>query len=74
MADTTRQELASITTFYYAIGKQAYLGSLKEPAVERGRRDAELYKALQIVYPPIKNEKDTRWYQAFIKQAIVLLK
>ena len=33
MADTERQELASVTAFYYAIEKGAHLGTLTEPAI-----------------------------------------
>ena len=69
MADTKRQELASITAFYYAIEKGATLGTLQEPAVTLGSRDENLYKALLSVY----SDMGTRWYTAFIKQAIVLL-
>ena len=69
MADTTRQELASITAFYYAIEKGANLGTLAEPAINLQDRDEELYKALLSVY----SDMETRWYRAFIKQAIVLI-
>ena len=70
MADTERQELASITAFYYAIEKGANLGTLAEPAINLQDRDEELYKALLSVY----SDMETRWYKAFIKQAIVLIK
>ena len=33
MADTKRQEQASLVTFYYAIEKGANLGTLQEPAI-----------------------------------------
>ena len=69
MADTERQELASITAFYYAIEKGANLGTLAEPAINLQDRDEELYKALLSVY----SDMETRWYRAFIKQAIVLI-
>ena len=70
MADTERQELASITAFYYAIEKGANLGTLQEPAINLQDRDEELYKALLSVY----SDMETRWYRAFIKQAIVFIK
>ena len=69
MADTTRQELASVTAFYYAIEKGANLGTLAEPAINLQDRDEDLYKALLSVY----SDMETRWYKAFIKQAIVLI-
>ena len=70
MADKTeKQELGSITAFYYAIEKGVNLGTIKEPAVTLGSRDENLYKALLSVY----SDMGTRWYTAFIKQAIVLL-
>ena len=69
MADTERQELASITAFYYAIEKGANLGTLQEPAINLQDRDEELYQALLSVY----SDMETRWYRAFIKQAIVFI-
>ena len=69
MADTERQELAPVTAFYYAIEKGANLGTLTEPAINLQDRDEELYKALLSVY----SDMETRWYKAFIKQAIVLI-
>ena len=78
MADKTeKQELGSITAFYYAIEKGAFLGTLKEPAIDIGSRDEDLYKALLLVYPDMlgsnKKKPDNRWYKAFIKQAIVFI-
>tara|TARA_Y100001963_G_C6735520_1_gene426177 strand:+ start:69 stop:1472 length:1404 start_codon:yes stop_codon:yes gene_type:complete len=77
MADTTRQELASVTAFYYAIEKGATLGTLKEPATGPRARDEALYKALLSVYPDMMgtnpNKPDYRWYKAFLKQALVFI-
>jgi len=69
MANTDVQEEASLLTFYHAIEKGAYLGTLAEPAVNASDRDEELYKALKTVYPSMPQ----RWYLAFIKQGIVLV-
>ena len=43
MANTDVQEEASLLTFYHAIEKGAYLGTLAEPAVNASDRDEELY-------------------------------
>ena len=70
MADKTeKQELGSITAFYYAIEKGANLGTIKEPAVTLGSRDEDLYKDLLLVYP----DMEEKWYRTFLKQAIVLI-
>ena len=71
MAEKTEmQEKASLIAFYYAIEKGANLGTLEKPAINASDRDENLYTALKGVYP----QMDTRWYTAFIKQSIVLLK
>ena len=70
MADKTeKQELGSITAFYYAIERGVNLGTIKEPAVTLGSRDEELYNALLLVYP----DMEEKWYRTFLKQAIVLI-
>ena len=70
MADKTeKQELGSITDFYYAIEKGANLGTIKEPAVTLGSRDEDLYNDLLLVYP----DMEEKWYRTFLKQAIVLI-
>ena len=70
MADKTeKQELGSITAFYYAIEKGANLGTLQEPAITLGSRDEDLYKDLLLVYP----DMEEKWYRTFLKQAIVLI-
>ena len=51
MADTKRQEQASLVTFYYAIEKGANLGTLQEPAIGAVDRDEDLYNAIKDVYP-----------------------
>ena len=70
MADKTeKQELGSITAFYYAIEKGANLGTIKEPAITLGSRDENLYNDLLLVYP----DMEEKWYKTFLKQAIVLI-
>ena len=76
-SNTEKQELASITTFYYGIEKGANLGTLEEPATGSSSRDEALFKALLKVYPDMMgtnpNKPDDRWYKAFLKQGIVFL-
>ena len=72
MADTKRQEQASLVTFYYAIEKGANLGTIQEPAIGAVDRDEDLYNAIKDVYPNAFDQNG-RWYKAFIKQAIVLV-
>ena len=76
-SNTEKQELASITTFYYGIEKGANLGTLAEPATGSSSRDEDLFKALLEVYPDMMgtnpNKPDDRWYKAFLKQGIVFL-
>ena len=50
MADTQRQEQASLVTFYYAIEKGANLGTMAEPAIGATDRDEDLYNAIKSVY------------------------
>ena len=40
-SNTEKQELASITTFYYGIEKGANLGTLAEPATGSSSRDED---------------------------------
>ena len=63
MADTKRQEEASLVTFYYAINE----GSSLEPYA-----DENLVEALKGVYPPAFSDNG-KWYKTFLKQAKVLL-
>ena len=61
MADTKRQEQASLVTFYYAIEKGANLGTLQEPAIGAVDRDEDLYNAIKDVYPNAFDQ-NSRWY------------
>ena len=56
MADTKRQEQASLVTFYYAIEKGANLGTLQEPAIGAVDRDEDLYNAMSTAINEITNE------------------
>lgn len=73
MADTQRQEQASLVTFYYAIERGANLGTMAEPAIGATDRDEDLYNAIKNVYPNAF-DKNNSWYKVFLKQAIVLVK
>lgn len=64
MADTKRQEEASLVAFYYAINEGASLEPYK---------DEKLVEALKAVYPPVMSENG-KWYKTFLKQSKVLLK
>tara|TARA_R100001594_G_C4023961_1_gene259753 strand:- start:27 stop:1445 length:1419 start_codon:yes stop_codon:yes gene_type:complete len=74
---TAKQEKASLIAFYYAIEKGSNLGTLNQPATGAQARDEHLYKALLEVYPDMlgtnSNNPDYRWYNAFLKQAIVFI-
>tara|TARA_R100001163_G_C5044776_1_gene182229 strand:+ start:80 stop:1396 length:1317 start_codon:yes stop_codon:yes gene_type:complete len=63
MADTKRQEEASLVTFYYAINQ----GSSLEPY-----DDESLVDAIKSVYPQAFSDNG-KWYKTFLKQARVLL-
>ena len=63
MADTKRQEEASLVAFYYAINEGASL----EPY-----EDEKLVEALKNVYPVVMSD-NAKWYKTFLKQAKVLL-
>ena len=61
MADTDRQEKASLVAFYYAIEKGASLTPYE---------NKDLYDDLKKEYPPL----DDSWYNSFLKQTKALIK
>jgi hypothetical protein len=61
MADTDRQEKASLVAFYYAIENGASLTPYE---------NKDLYDDLKKEYPPL----DDSWYKSFLKQTKALIK